>query len=86
MIFQRIVAVIARSGFDHRALDFDLGATGNEFKKRIGDEPSFVTSKLSADYMGGVSVVVRGQRGLERVGEDSGFALGKAAATIEVRL
>ena len=72
VIFQWIVAIVAGSGLDHGALSFNLAATGNEFKQWVGDVLSFFPGQLSADDMGGVSVVIGGQCGFESVGENTG--------------
>ena len=59
MIFERIVTIVARSGFNHVALEFDLAAGGNKFVKRIGDIFAAAAGELSADDVGGIAVVVR---------------------------
>ena len=76
VIFERVVAVVARGGLDHGTLSFHLAATGNEFKQWVGHVLSFVPCQFSTDNMGGASVIIGGQCGSESVGEDTGTDAG----------
>ena len=76
VIFERVVAVVAGGGLDHGALRFHLAAAGNEFKQWVGDVLSFVPRHLSADDMGGGSVIIGGQCGFESIGENTGTDAG----------